>query len=66
VQRVLQVFTTLRLGAMALSAIQVRTGYPSVRDSMILGNGQGRHSFYFYRHVNVPHWFMFQVRWRYT
>ena len=57
-----QVFMTLRLGAMALSAVQVRAGYPSVRDSMTSGSGQGRHGFYFYRHVDVPHWTMFQVR----
>jgi Piezo non-specific cation channel, R-Ras-binding domain len=54
----------LRLSAMALSALQVKAGYPSVRDAMTAGSGQGRHSFYFYRHVDVPHWAAFQARLR--
>ena len=52
----------LRLGAMALSAVQVKAGYPTVRDAMASGSGHGRHSFYFYRHTDVPHWAAFQVR----
>jgi hypothetical protein len=52
----------LKIGAMSVAAVQVKAGYPSVQESMAAGNGQGRHSFYFYRHVDTPHWVLFQVR----
>lgn len=61
-QGLLQVFMALRLCSMALSAVQVKAGYPSTRDAMTTANGQGRHAFYFYRHVDVSHWLFFQVR----
>ena len=51
----------LKITAMSLTAVQVRAGYPSVQESMAAGSGQGRHSFYFYRHVNASHWIGFQV-----
>jgi hypothetical protein len=51
----------LRLAAMALSAVQVKTGYPRVREAVGGTYGQGRQSFYFYRHANAYHWFLFQV-----
>ena len=55
-------FMALKIAAMSVAAIQVRAGYPSVQESMAAGSGQGRHSFYFYRHVDGPHWVMFQAR----
>jgi hypothetical protein len=58
----LQVFMALRIAAMSLTAVQVRAGYPSVQESMAAGSGQGRHSFYFYRHVDGFHWIGFQAR----
>ena len=51
----------LKITAMSLTAVQVRSGYPSVQESMAAGSGQGRHSFYFYRHVDAFHWVGFQV-----
>lgn len=52
----------LKIAAMSVAAVQVKAGYPSVQESMAAGSGQGRHSFYFYRHVDTPHWLMFQAR----
>lgn len=57
----LQVFMALKIGALCLAAVQVKAGYPSVQESMAAGSGQGRHSFYFYRHVDERHWVLFQV-----
>eukprot|EP00892_Ulva_mutabilis_P011706 jgi/Ulvmu1/8908/UM049_0090.1 len=57
----LKVFMGLKVAAMSVAAVQVKAGYPSVQESMAAGRGQGRHSFYFYRHVDTPHWAMFQV-----
>lgn len=51
----------LKITAMSLTAVQVRAGYPSVQESMAAGSGQGRHSFYFYRHIDSFHWVGFQV-----